>query len=644
MQGYYKTAAELKEVPKEVASALGASLTPPPDAAPAKPTKPKPKEKRGRPPLLDADQEAEVVDYMAFLRTHDVPLTKPFMIELIARMFDDANTGSPLVVGKKWLKGFVRRNNVKSVVFNTIEAMRRAWCTSCNFHKHFQKYEDVVIKCGFGFRGEDGRVRVHENKLDRIVSFDETSVSDALLHGHNTVRNRTMTVDPSDEGTVVSTQEKKRASFILATNAAGELFRPFIIWMRAVPFNIVATRGPKPMSTRLYQGKPAEAVHTFTESGGNEGKEITTSFITEYVVKAFDDVSKAHPILVMFDGHSTHLSYDLVSHCHEMGIELLMRPPHTTHLLQPEDVSVFRALKEKYKQALVSQCLQRSLAEDNEHTLALTAIAAALAGISRRTIRRGWALAGYCEQEGDTDEFVVTRAPARALEGKECAKATRRDRKPVRSDRLPPGADLERPVTPTSTLETGHALASPPVSPPLKKPKEGYNARAAFANFSGHITGSEATAQRERHEKQNTLLLVAEAARKQERLDKVHAFQKECARTVPPLMRRWLSASEEDRSKFVNADLGLMASSVSVSRNGQPRESSHNMSSLRKEVLLDLVAGLMKPGEDGQSALSKKYPHFADAKRDSPAAASALEDHGEPAVRTSERIRSRRSG
>ena len=49
--------------------------------------------------------------------------------------------------------------------------------------------------------------------------------------------------------------------------------------------------------------------------------------------------------LLLCDGHDSHVSADFVSFCIQNCIDLLLLPPHSSHLLQPLDVSVFGPLK-----------------------------------------------------------------------------------------------------------------------------------------------------------------------------------------------------------------------------------------------------------------------------------------------------------
>jgi hypothetical protein len=47
------------------------------------------------------------------------------------------------------------------------------------------------------------------------------------------------------------------------------------------------------------------------------------------------------PILLIYDGHGSHNTIELIKLARENNIVLFCLPPHTTHKLQPLDVGVF---------------------------------------------------------------------------------------------------------------------------------------------------------------------------------------------------------------------------------------------------------------------------------------------------------------
>jgi hypothetical protein len=58
------------------------------------------------------------------------------------------------------------------------------------------------------------------------------------------------------------------------------------------------------------------------------------------------------PLLLMYDGHTTHVNQTVVDWAKKHNIILFVLPPHTSHILQPLDVGVFGPLKTMF----YSQC------------------------------------------------------------------------------------------------------------------------------------------------------------------------------------------------------------------------------------------------------------------------------------------------
>lgn len=62
------------------------------------------------------------------------------------------------------------------------------------------------------------------------------------------------------------------------------------------------------------------------------------------------------PRLLILDGHQTHQSLEFIEFAQRVNIVLLRFPAHTTHFLQPLDVSMFSQLKDAYKGELDTLC------------------------------------------------------------------------------------------------------------------------------------------------------------------------------------------------------------------------------------------------------------------------------------------------
>ena len=56
--------------------------------------------------------------------------------------------------------------------------------------------------------------------------------------------------------------------------------------------------------------------------------------------------------LLLFDGHESHRTYEFLSYCDENRIIPFSLPPHTTHFLQPLDVTLFSPMKHWHSEAV----------------------------------------------------------------------------------------------------------------------------------------------------------------------------------------------------------------------------------------------------------------------------------------------------
>src|SRR6185437_1435897 len=66
-----------------------------------------------------------------------------------------------------------------------------------------------------------------------------------------------------------------------------------------------------------------------------------------YLGHFIKSIPPIRPVLLMLNGHKSHISYMVVDFCCNNSILLYALPPHTTHILQPSEIP-FAKLKQKY--------------------------------------------------------------------------------------------------------------------------------------------------------------------------------------------------------------------------------------------------------------------------------------------------------
>ena len=62
-------------------------------------------------------------------------------------------------------------------------------------------------------------------------------------------------------------------------------------------------------------------------------------------------IPPARPVLLLLDGHASHVSIEAVEFARNDEVHVLCLPAHTTHVLQPLDVGVFKPFKSAYNKA-----------------------------------------------------------------------------------------------------------------------------------------------------------------------------------------------------------------------------------------------------------------------------------------------------
>ena len=79
---------------------------------------------------------------------------------------------------------------------------------------------------------------------------------------------------------------------------------------------------------------------------------------TELYLQWFDfflrSIPPTRPVLLIQDGHASHMSVELIKLARANNIHLLCLPSHTSHILQPLDVGVFKSFKSNFSKSCSS--------------------------------------------------------------------------------------------------------------------------------------------------------------------------------------------------------------------------------------------------------------------------------------------------
>ena len=168
------------------------------------------------------------------------------------------------------------------------------------------------------------------NKPHNIYNIDEKGINTEyrppnVVAGHNC------------KAQAIMAERSKTITVIGGGNAAGHQIPPFFVFpgARLVP--------------ELLQGQSPGADGVMTQSGWSNA-EVFERYMKSHFLTFCQGRNETDTILVLNDGHRSHVSLGLIEWATQHNIVLFVLPPHTSHVLQPMDVGCFGPMQLVYNQ------------------------------------------------------------------------------------------------------------------------------------------------------------------------------------------------------------------------------------------------------------------------------------------------------
>lgn len=272
----------------------------------------------GRRPLFSAETELELKDYILNLCNLFYGLTPKELRRLVfkyaeAKQIKNSFNNELGLAGKDWLYCFLKRHpEIK---------LRQPEGTSINRIAAFNKEE-----VGLFYQNIEEIFKRHPFSPHKIYNQDETGIT--------TVQKKCPKVygpkGAKKVGAATSAERGRNITALFAANAAGNFIPPLMVYPR------------KRMSTQLQRNGPVGAVYTCSSNGWSN-EEIFLQWLAHFKTHAHP--TESEPVLLILDNHSSHVSLDIYNFCRANFIHMVSLPPHTSHRLQPLDLTFFGPLK-----------------------------------------------------------------------------------------------------------------------------------------------------------------------------------------------------------------------------------------------------------------------------------------------------------
>ncbi|XP_072392442.1 uncharacterized protein [Diabrotica undecimpunctata] len=218
------------------------------------------------------------------------------------------------LAGIDWLNGFISRHKI---------SLRKPEATSLNRIKAFNKDEVGLI-----YKNFDTVMTKYNFPPNRIHNMDETGIS--------TVQKPGKILAPRGQnqvGRVTSWERGKNITVVCAMSVSEMYTPPMFIYPR------------KRMSPLLQRGGPPGAIYRCSHNGwSNEDLFLDCLKHFQRTTKS----SEEDPLLLLMDNHGIHISLPYYDFCRSNHIHVVSLPPHSSHRLQPLDVSFYGPLKNAF--------------------------------------------------------------------------------------------------------------------------------------------------------------------------------------------------------------------------------------------------------------------------------------------------------
>ena len=156
-----------------------------------------------------------------------------------------------------------------------------------------------------------------------------------------------------DPVTVFPGSGKEMYTVLSCVSASGHVYPPFMLFKGKNLYEHWCHGAPLPPP-------PPGTGYGATDSGWMMAGPFYNWFKNVFIPQLGPNPSKI-PYLLIFDGHESHISYNLLRTAIDNNIHILCLPAHCSHLPQPLDVSVFRAAKVTWKKILKDHYRQTRL-------------------------------------------------------------------------------------------------------------------------------------------------------------------------------------------------------------------------------------------------------------------------------------------
>jgi hypothetical protein len=252
------------------------------------------------------------------------PLTIPLLQDLarhirVARVVH-ASKSTPLVLqiatpSRQWVYRFLKRH--PEIAISTLRQLEHCRKDGASY-EHVERW----------FRAVASKHAEHQYDPSNMYNMDESGFG----VGEEQAMKVLIYLDDTTKHSVIGGKQEW-VTDIECISAAGEALSPLLIF-----------KGTN-VNSRWINEKTPEGWSLATSKNGWTSNDLGLEWLMRIFEPQTREKAAGRQRLLIADGHGSHIRADFIAYCMENDIDLLIMPPHCSHLLQPLDVGVFSAFK-----------------------------------------------------------------------------------------------------------------------------------------------------------------------------------------------------------------------------------------------------------------------------------------------------------
>jgi len=280
-------------------------------------------------------------------------------------------------IGEQWVRRFITRHpDLETIIGESIDAVR----VKETSHEILSKwFNDVKLL-----------IDQYDIRPRNIYNMDETGSSIGTIKATRVVVDKTARSRYSAQP-----GRQEWVSVIECISMDGTSLLPMIIF-----------KGKTLSTAWLSENTPTNWFFSVNSQGWTSN-EHAKKWLKEDFEPCTLEKANGEPRLLIFDGHGSHTTVDVVRHCILNRIHLALLPPHSSHLTQPLDIGVFSSLKAHMTQEM-DRFIRTRIPRIQKAEWLHAFVNARAKAFTNRNIRSGWSGSGL---DPFIPEKVLERVP-----------------------------------------------------------------------------------------------------------------------------------------------------------------------------------------------------------------------------------------